>query len=83
MGENKMTDRSHITLYSGGHKGAESEFGKLAESWGIQEVNFSFEGHNTERTRGVRVLNPAELDKGDVCMEIVSTRMGRKYSKAD
>jgi hypothetical protein len=83
MGENKMTDRSHITLYSGGHKGAESEFGKLAESWGIQEVNFSFEGHNTERTRGVLVLNPEELDKGDVSMEIVSTRMGRKYSKAD
>ena len=30
-----MTDRSHITFYSGGHKGAESEFGKLAEHWGI------------------------------------------------
>lgn len=78
-----MSDRSHITLYSGGHKGAESEFGKLAERWGIQEVNFSFEGHNTERTRGVRVLGPEELDKGDVSMEIVSTRMRRNYSKAD
>ena len=30
-----MTDRSHITLYSGGHKGAESEFGRLAQAWGI------------------------------------------------
>ena len=78
-----MTDRSDITLYSGGHKGAESEFGKLAESWGIQEVNFSFEGHNTERTRGVKVLSPQELDRGDVSMEIVSARMGRKYSKAE
>ena len=78
-----MADRSHITLYSGGHKGAEFEFGRLAEIWGIQEVNFSFDGHNIERTRGVRVLDPEELDKGDVSLEIVSTRMGRKYSNVE
>ena len=78
-----MTDRSHITLYSGGHKGTEFEFGKLSEIWGIQEVNFSFDGHNIERTRGVRVLDPKELDKGDVSLEIVSTRMGRKYSNVE
>jgi hypothetical protein len=62
-----MTDRSNITLYSGGHKGAEAEFGRLAERWGIQEVNFSFEGHDIERDRGVRIL----------------TCMGRNYSKAE
>lgn len=78
-----MTDRSHITLYSGGHKGTESEFGRLAEAWGIQEVNFSFDGHSIDRTRGVRVLSPEELDKGNVSMEIVSTRMGRKFAQAD
>jgi len=78
-----MTDRSHITLYSGGHRGAEAEFGSLAERWGIQEVNFSFEGHRIERARGVKVLSPEELDRGDVSMEIVSTRMGRNYSKAE
>jgi hypothetical protein len=78
-----MTDRLHITLYSGGHRGAEAEFGSLAERWGIQEVTFSFEGHKTERTRGVTMLTPEELDRGDVSMEIVSTRMGRKYSKAE
>ncbi len=78
-----MADRSQITLYSGGHKGAESEFGKLAERWGIQEVNFSFEGHTIERTRGIRMLSPEALDKGDVSMEIVSARMGRTYSKAN
>ena len=78
-----MADRSHITLYSGGHKGAESEFGRLAEVWGIQEVNFSFDGHETERTRGVRVLTPTELDKGNVSMEILSTRMGRKFAQAN
>jgi len=78
-----MADRSQMTLYSGGHKGAESEFGKLAERWGIREVNFSFEGHTIERTRGVHMLSPEALDKGDVSMEIVSARMGRKYSKAN
>ena len=78
-----MTDRSHITLYSGGHKGAESEFGRLAQTWGIQEVNFSFEGHALERSRGVRVLEAEALDKGNVSMEIVSKRMNRKYSRTD
>lgn len=78
-----MTDCSKITLYSGGHKGTESEFGKLAEQWGINEVNFSFEGHGVERTRGVRLLNHEELDKGNVSMEIVSARMGRSFSKTD
>ena len=78
-----MADRSQFTLYSGAHRGAESEFGRQAERWGLQEVNFSFEGHAPERARGLRVLGPAELDKGDVSMEIVSTRMGRTYSKAD
>ena len=78
-----MTDRSEITLFSGGHRGAEAEFGRLAEKWGISEVNFSFEGHTLERSRGVKVLTPEELDKGNVSMEIVSTRMGRKFSKID
>ncbi|MEE4112158.1 MAG: hypothetical protein V2I40_05040 [Desulfobacteraceae bacterium] len=78
-----MPDRSHITLYSGGHKGAESEFGRLAEAWGIQEVNFSFEGHIIERARGVQELTPEALDKGNVSMEIVSARMGRKFAQAN
>ncbi len=78
-----MVDRSNITLYSGGHKGAEAEFGRMAERWGIGEVNFSFEGHAPERTRGIRVLGAAELDKGNVSMEIVSTRLGRNFTKAE
>jgi hypothetical protein len=77
-----MADHSHITLYSGGHKGTEAEFGRLAENWGMQEVNFSFEGHAVERSRGIRELNPEELDKGNVSMEIVSARMGRKFAQA-
>lgn len=78
-----MADRSHITLYSGGHKGAEAEFGRLAEAWGIQEVNFSFEGHNLERSRGIQLLDAEALDKGNVSMEIVSARMGRKFAQAN
>jgi len=77
-----MNDCSHITMYSGGHRGAEAEFGKTAERWGIQEVTYSFEGHNIERRRGLSFLTPEELDKGDVSMEIVSLRMGRTYAKA-
>ena len=32
-----MADHSHITLYSGGHRGAEAEFGELAERWGFRK----------------------------------------------
>ncbi len=78
-----MTERSAITLYSGGHRGAEAEFGRQAEKWGLNEVTFSFEGHQAERERGVRVLSPDELKKGDISMEIVSLRMGRTYARAD
>jgi len=78
-----MTNRSDITLYSGGHKGTEAEFGRLAEAWGLNEINFSYEGHAPERTRGLRVLKAEELDKGNVSMEIVSTRLGRTFSKAE
>ena len=76
-----MLDRSQITMYSGGHRGAETEFGKTAERWGIQEVTFSFEGHAAERERGLQILSPDELDKGDVSMAIVSLRMGRTYAR--
>ena len=78
-----MTDISNITLYSGGHKGAEADFGRLAEAWKIKEVNLSFEGHHAERSRGVRILNREELEKGDVSMEIVSKRMKRTYARVD
>jgi hypothetical protein len=78
-----MQDRSQVTLYSGGHKGTEALFGKNADRWGIQQVTFSYEGHQLEWDKGIRTLGPKELDKGDVSMEIVSARMGRNYSKTD
>jgi len=78
-----MENLTNITLYSSGHRGTEAEFGRLAETWGLTEVNFSYAGHAPERTRGIRVLSPEELDKGNVSMEIVSTRLGRTFSKAE
>ncbi len=78
-----MNEASQFTLYSGGHRGAEAEFGKMAEKYGIKEVNFSFEGHSIERNVGVKVLSQEELKKGDISMDIVSARMGRSFSKAE
>jgi hypothetical protein len=69
-------------LYSGGAKGAENEFGKLAEQFKVQEVNFGFEGHQSERTRGLRILTTEELALKDVSMTYVSKLMNRKYSSA-
>ena len=43
-------------LFSGAAQGAEAAFGESAERHGIEEVNFTFEGHGDARTRGLRVL---------------------------
>lgn len=74
---------SDVIMYSGGHKGAEAEFGRQAERHGIEEVNYSFEGHRMEHTRGTRTLTDDELAEGNVSMEIVSQRLGRKFHEAD
>ena len=76
-------DPSQFTLYSGGHRGAEAEFGKLAEKYGVKEVNFSFEGNVLDRDVGMRLLNQEELEKGNISMDIVSTRLGRSFSKGN
>jgi hypothetical protein len=66
-------------LFSGGASGAEAEFGMNAEQHGIEEVNFTFEGHKIIRNRGLRMLNHEELKSGDVSMEYVSKLMNRRY----
>jgi hypothetical protein len=66
-------------LYSGAANGAESVFGEIAERRGIEEVNFTFEGHNDARRRGIRVLTAAELKQGDVSLGYVSRLMHRQY----
>lgn len=67
-------------LFSGGAPGAEAEFGSNAEKFGIEEVNFSFEGHRIERRRGVRNLTQKELEAGDVSLAYLSRLMNRRYS---
>jgi hypothetical protein len=76
-------DRTKPMLVSGGHKGAEAEFGRCAERFGLREVTFSFEGHRMERSGELRVLSARELAKGDVSVEIVSRHMGRSYTQIE
>src|SRR5689334_18440307 len=67
-------------LFSGAANGAEAAFGAAAERHGIEEVNFTFDGHNDSRRRGVRVLTHEELKQGDVSLTYVSRLMNRTYS---
>jgi len=39
-----MNSKNHV-LYSGAAQGSEAEFGKFAEKLGVQEVNYTFNGH--------------------------------------
>jgi hypothetical protein len=71
---------SDSILFSGGAPGAEAAFGACAERLGVEEVNFTFDGHRIERHRGVRVLNHEELLGGDVSLEYVSRLMHRRYT---
>ncbi len=73
--------REDCILFSGGIVGAEAEFGANAERLGIEEVNFTFEGHSIVRHRGLRVLNHEELQNGDVSLEYISKLMNRKYTQ--
>ena len=77
-----MLDPKQCVLFSGGAAGAEQFFGAQAEAWGIDEVNYSFEGHQIERNRGVRVLTNEELALKDVSLSYVSKIMGREYTRA-
>jgi hypothetical protein len=73
--------KEECILFSGGIKGAESEFGANAERFGVEEVNFTFYGHAIERQRGVRMLNHDELKNGDFSLKYISKLMNRKYSE--
>ena len=77
-----MLDPKQCVLFSGGAAGTEQFFGAQAEAWGIEEVNYSFDGHQIERKRGVRVLTSEELALKDVSLTYVSRLMGREYTRA-
>jgi hypothetical protein len=78
-----MSNNMNYTLYSGAHKGAESEFGRQAEKWGVKEINYTFPDHQMERDVNTVALSPEELAKGDVSMEIVSKKLGRRYHQVE
>ena len=67
------------TREPGGTKGAEAEFGLQAERMGMEEVNFTFEGHQIKRKRGVRFLTQKELMHGDFSLSYISKIMNRPY----
>ncbi len=71
--------REDVILYSGGAVGAEFAFGENAEKLGIDEVNFSFEGRESVRNRGIRILNHEELKNGDISLDYISKLMNRNY----
>ncbi len=77
-----MLSSHDCTLFSGGAPGTEAFFGALAEKYGIQEVNFSFDGHQAERARGLRVLTGDELALKDVSLSYVSKLLRREYTRA-
>ncbi len=77
-----MLPANQCILYSGGASGTEQFFGSLAETWGIEEVNYSFDGHQIERRRGVRILTTEELTGKDVSLSYVSRLLHREYTKA-
>ncbi len=76
-----MSEHFKAHLISGGHKGTEAEFSRSAEHWDIRETTLSFEGHNMERSGEVEVLSDADLARGDVSMEIVCERLGRRFAR--
>lgn len=72
---------AECTLYSGGANGSEAAFGEIGEKWGVQEVNFTFDGHKQARSVGRYMLSPRELAAGDVSLVYVSRRLNRAYSE--
>lgn len=75
-------EKEQFILFSGGANGTEEAFGLNAERFGVEEVNFTFEGHKIARQRGLRVLTHEELKNGDFSLEYVSRLLNRRYSES-
>ncbi len=71
-----------FTLVASGSAGAEEEFGACAERWGVQEVNFTFDGRqDVARTRGLVVLSEEELRLGEVSDAYVKAHLHRAFAE--
>ena len=69
-----------FTLLANGAAGSEAEFGACAERWGLQEVNFTFEGRGPiARSRGLVELCEDDLKLGDVSAAYLKAHMHRSY----
>jgi len=77
-----MTERSKMRLFHGGHKGAESAFGRAAERWDLPEATISYKGHVMEFAKNVEELSDEQLEKGHVSMEFVFQALGRRFANA-
>ncbi len=78
-----MTVQFQARLISGGHKGTEAEFSRNAELWQVADTTLSYDGHVMEHSGQVEVLSDADLGRGDVSMEIVCQRLGRRFAHRD
>ena len=74
---------STCTLYHGGLKGAEATFGEMAEQYGVKEVIYTFDGHKLSREKNSVTLSQAELERGDISMELASRMLNRTYYETD
>ena len=70
-----------FTLLSGGAKGTESTFGEFAEAWGLAEINYSFVGRSTTRSRGIVELSDEELKQGEVSSAYIEAQLHRQFPK--
>lgn len=70
-----------FSLLSGGASGAETAFGEAAERFGLNEVTFSFPGHETHRKRGVVELSDEELERGGVHETYIKAQLHRSFPK--
>lgn len=68
-------------FYSGGAMGAEAYFGEMCEKFQIQEINYTFQGHNQKRTQGRYILSDQELAAGQVSLAYVSRRLHRHWDR--
>lgn len=76
-------DPKNCTLYSGGLKGAETTFGEAAENFGVNEVIYTFEDHKLFRDKNSIILSQAELERGDISMELASRMLNRTYYETE
>lgn len=76
-----MANLTEYTLYTGGLKGTEAEFGRMAERWGMNEITFSFSGHVLEREKNLRVLTATELKQGHEVLMQIAPYMGQKIGR--